>query len=321
MNSKRAFGKAHPKLIRLNVVSPQDSIFAPLRVNKRSSAPQLLISLFKMVNNAVPAGLELSDSEDEYYDDYPANKSNGHSSKTSKSPKQIFAEKLATCVLENDLTALQSALTSAEAKGFNIDEPLDGRWSGWNLLYEACHLARVDFVRYLVETRGADPRASETGETALMVACYSEASSEDVFEVVKILVTVPLIIAASNDSGVTALMFASKAGHIEVVRYLLLHSPANAINAVDNEGMNALFHAIGGKRTEVAELLIRSGIDLTACNMFGLTAKHFAIEDDQQDIIGLFPMEDEKYQTPGAYMSYNRFEDLIPGMSDVCVEL
>lgn len=271
-----------------------------------------------MVNNAVPAGFELSDSEDEFFGEYLINKPSGHSSKKSKSPKQIFAETLATCVLENNLIALQSVLTSTEAKGFNIDEPLEG---GWNLLSQACNQARVDVVRYLVEKRGADPRASETGETALMVACYSEASSEDVFEVVKILVTEPSIIVASNTSGVTALMFASKAGHIEVVRYLLLHGPANAINAVDNEGMNALFHAIGGKRTEVAEVLISSGIDLTACNMYGLSAKHYAIEENQQDIIELFPKEDEKYQTPGAYMSYNRFEDLIPGRSNACVEL
>ena len=62
---------------------------------------------------------------------------------------------------------------------------------------------------------------------------------------------------ARTDEGVTALMFASQDGHLDMVR-ALLESNAD-INAKANNGATALLLAIEGDHSKVAELLRQRG--------------------------------------------------------------
>lgn len=266
-----------------------------------------------MVYNALPAGYEeSSNSEDDFEDGFYHSKPKVKPKIIEKSPKDLMKERLLQHLSGNNLNAIKEELDHGPVKGFDIDEPVDSRWT---LLFQACFLARPDIVQYLIEERGADTSPNEAGESPLMVVCYSNGDSDDVLKIAQLLIKNSTNISLSNTAGVTALMFASSHGHIEVVKYLLTLN--DAFDAIDNECKNALFHAIEGKQKEIAKILIDAGTDLNVTNNFGFTAKHFAYEDNQLEIVELFPEEVYEYQTPSAFMSYNRFEDLIPGMSEV----
>lgn len=258
----------------------------------------------------IPAGCELSDSEDDYYDELIKPQKIVVKA-AEKSPREQMKERLLVHLKNNDKDAIQEELDHGPVKGFDIDEHLD---STWNILFYACSLGSSELVKYLVEVRGACINRTANSETPLMVACYSKADSEEVLKIVKILVNESTNIRVSNSYGVTALMFACSSGHIEVVKYLL--SLNDAYDARDNDGNNSLFHAIDGKQVKIAKILIDAGIDLSASNRTGYTAKHYAMNENQQEIVNLFPQESLKYETPSAFMNYNRFEDLVPGLEN-----
>lgn len=265
-----------------------------------------------MVYKALPAGAESSNSEDEWDDGFSYSQPKAKPKIIEKTPKDLMKERLLQHLNDNNLSAIKEELDHGPFKGFDVDEPVNSRWS---LLFEACFLARPDIVQYLIEERGVDTSPDETGESPLMVACYSDGDSDDVLKIAKVLIKNATRISLSNTAGITALMFASRHGHIEVVKYLL--SLNDALHSIDNECKNALFHAIEGKQKEIAKILIDAGIDLSVTNNFGCTARNFAYGENQLEIVELFPEEVYEYQTPSAFMSYNRFEDLIPGMSEV----
>lgn len=260
----------------------------------------------------LPAGYDESDSEEDFF--YGDETRNGIpkvvAQQIEKSPMKIKKEKLMEHLKNNQLSLLREELDN-EPLGFDIDEAVDDRW---NLLYHSCFLALPEIVQFLIEERGACINMRENDDTPLMVACFSSANPGEVFKVVKALVRSSTIISSSNCNGVTPLMHASRLGNLEVVKYLL--SLNDAYDAIDNEGNNALFHAIEGKHLEVAKVLIEVGTDLAVVNKRGQTAKDFARSEYHFDYFDLFPPEPYQYQTPADFISYNRFEDLIPGLSE-----
>lgn len=258
----------------------------------------------------LPAGCESSCSEDEMWDDGYANSSKTRNlpKPVVKTPLELKKEKLLELVTKNNLVGIQEELDDGLVKGFNIDEPLESRW---NILYQACHLGFPEIVDFLINERGACINTTENGESPLMVACYSPADSANVYKVVKALTDKSAMINSSDLYGVTALMFACGKGHVKVVQHLL--SLNDSFDAIDNDGRNALFYAIDAKSFKIAKLLVEAGIDLTVTDKFGSSAKEHASNELQPNIVELFPPEVVKYQIPCNFLSYNRFEDLIPG--------
>lgn len=178
-----------------------------------------------------PAGM-YSDSE-EYSDDNVYYQKTKYIAEPTamELKKKSFLRSLKT----RDLLAIKEELDKALI-GFDIDTEIDNQW---NMLYHACFEGWPELVKFLIDERGANINNNTTyrNETPLMVACNSEANSEDVFMVVKYLINENTIISSSNSSGVTPLMFASNKGHESVVKYLL--EQKDAIDAVDNDGNNA----------------------------------------------------------------------------------
>lgn len=261
----------------------------------------------------LPAGFESSDSDGDFWDDGYVNAKPSNVPKTiAKPPLALKKEKLLELVRANQLKAIQEELDHGAVKGFNIDEPLDGRW---NILFHACRLGFSEIVDFLINERGACIKTTESSETLLMVACYSQADSAEVYKVVKSLTDKSAMISSPDIYGVTALMFACSNGHVEVVKHLL--SLNDSYDAIDNEGKNALFHAVDGKSAEIAKCLVEAGIDLTVTDKFGVSAKQYAADELQSEIVAIFPPEEFKYQIPCNFIGYNRFEDLIPGTTDV----
>ena len=77
-----------------------------------------------------------------------------------------------------------------------------------------------------------------------------------------------------NNSGITALMVAAKAGHTEVVR-VLLEGGADP-NIQDTTGVTALMAAAQAGHTEVVRVLLEGGADPNIQNKEGLTALMYA---------------------------------------------
>lgn len=261
----------------------------------------------------IPGGAESDPEFDDYDDGYDFDPDFDYHSKpkilpVKKEPMELMKERLLEQVQQNNLTAIKQELDDGPVKGFDIDEKID---HNWNILYYACFLGRPDIVKYLIEERRAHVTMTEDSKTPLMVACYSKADSEDVLKVVKALVKESVNISCADSSGITALMYACSEGHLEVVKYLL--SLNDSYDAIDNDGRNALFHAIDGKQVEIAKLLIDVGIDVSVVNKFGYDAKLYAQNENQKEIFELFPAEVYRYETPGNFLSYNRFENLTLG--------
>jgi ankyrin repeat protein len=67
----------------------------------------------------------------------------------------------------------------------------------------------------------------------------------------------PDYVDARNELGETALMLASKSGHVRIVQNLLDHA-AN-INILNSSGQSALFYAVLFCKPEIADMLLRAG--------------------------------------------------------------
>lgn len=260
----------------------------------------------------VPAGYEFEEDSDmdsmDGCGDEPT-KANRSTDPVTLSPMELKKKNLLEHLKSNSLDSLRKEL-DAEPRGFDIDEAVDGHWS---LLFNACFLGLPEVVKFLIEERGASSKISVFGETPLMIACYSSADPEAILDIVKSLIERSASISTSNINGITALMFASRQGHLGVVEYLL--SLNDSFDAIDNEGNNALFHAIEGKHFEIAKLLIEAGIDITVRSKRGITAKELASNENLEEFLELFPSEPYQYEVPTEYVNYNRFEDLIPFLS------
>ena len=72
----------------------------------------------------------------------------------------------------------------------------------------------------------------------------------------------------------TALMIASIAGNVEIVKELLDHGAD--ITTTNDIGINVLHYAAIEGRQEIIQMLIDHGADVTTANKFGSTALHFA---------------------------------------------
>jgi ankyrin repeat protein len=175
----------------------------------------------------LPAGF--SDDEDDFGFYFPEEKVYFQN---EKSPIEILKENLIKAVKNNDVDKLRFELDNKTVE-FDVDSEIDGVW---NLLYHACFNANVEMVKFLIEERGVDINKSIKNETALMVACKSHCDSNDVYNVVKLIINDSTLIGASNAKGLTALMFAAKRGHLKVLQHLIACN--DAYNALDNDGYN-----------------------------------------------------------------------------------
>jgi TonB family protein len=85
--------------------------------------------------------------------------------------------------------------------------------------------------------------------------------------------------------GWTALMYALKGGHDDIVK-LLVDAGAN-VRLKNNDEESALHIAAKNGRTEATRLLLDSGADITTYDATGRTPLYRAIENKQADIIEL----------------------------------
>ena len=92
-------------------------------------------------------------------------------------------------------------------------------------------------------------------------------------------------INAQDNTGQTALQWASSLGYIEIVQKLL--DRGADINAQDNQGRTALQETSFSGDIEIVQILLDRGADINAQDNQGRTALQRASLDDQKDIVKL----------------------------------
>jgi ankyrin repeat protein len=115
---------------------------------------------------------------------------------------------------------------------------------------------------------------AKNGDTALMLAAYLEQK-----ELVQRLIGAG---AQVNQSGWSALHYASVVGNYPIMAYLLeQHAEVNA--ETPNKTTSLMLAARRGEMVTV-KLLLDAGADVSSKNMLGWTAYDFAIEAERRDI-------------------------------------
>jgi ankyrin repeat protein len=133
-------------------------------------------------------------------------------------------------------------------------------------LLDECKAGNIDAVRSLI-TDNANLNAVTDDESPLLVAI--EANNLDLVDVLLQAGADP---ARVTDSGETALMAASRCGHLEIVYHLLQRQPAALLNIRDDElEHTALLLAIKHNKLDVASALFDAGADATIASDCGTT--------------------------------------------------
>ena len=178
---------------------------------------------------------------------------------SSKYFTQIFSSPQQLPMLDFICPSLIAACISGHLEVFQllikaIGDPNVQQKNGETLLMIASYCGHLNIVQTLLEN-GADPNICDNnGNNALHHALLSETSGKGSPETTLLLLkTVNLNIA--NKRGRTALMYACRNGHREVVEHLLKTNDIN-VSLTDNEGLTALCYAAYGRHNEVINVLL-----------------------------------------------------------------
>jgi ankyrin repeat protein len=164
-------------------------------------------------------------------------------------------------------------LVRREANSLLVDR--DGKTP----LQTAATYGKFECVRILVETRPNDINMkNKKGITALAYA-----ASNDHLEIVRVLLEKGADPDIACPFGQTPLLRASYFGHLRIVEALL--SATRLPNAKTKAGWTAVYTALQQKNPEVAEYLVRKGVDCESKSDFGIAPIHLAAENGQVGIM------------------------------------
>lgn len=147
--------------------------------------------------------------------------------------------------------------------GADVNRAVKGGWTP--LMSAACD---CDMIKLLV-AKGSNVNArTEDGKTALIVAASSD---KDPVEAVTLLLKYGADILAKDMAGESALSQATYRNHLKTIAQLI-SSGADVNGRVNSENMTILMIAAANGHAEATGLLITSGADTGAKDMFGATA-------------------------------------------------
>ncbi|XP_062700197.1 eye-specific diacylglycerol kinase isoform X2 [Aedes albopictus] len=88
-----------------------------------------------------------------------------------------------------------------------------------------------------------------------------------------------------DSSGQTALHYAARYGHKDIVRYLISYAPNSIVNMIDNEtGQTALHKAASGRQRSICYMLVAAGASLIIQDNNGRTARLLALEMEDREL-------------------------------------
>ena len=151
-------------------------------------------------------------------------------------------------------------------------------------------------MKFLVENEANLDIQDNDGVTALIYASYS-----GYIEIVKFLVINEADLYIQDNVGDTALITAIKNQHVEIVKYLVENQAD--LDIQDNDGVTALMLATHEQHFEIANLLIEKGANLDIQDINGDTALILAARNDDIEIVKLLV---EKGATMDIQDKYNK---------------
>lgn len=101
---------------------------------------------------------------------------------------------------------------------------------GWTILFHACKYGTLEIVNFLIN-RGENVNKQIDSTTPLMLACQNQ--TEDVIEIIKLLLQNGAVVNISDSRGKTPLMFAIGNGITEAVKIFIKSA---SLEATDNDG-------------------------------------------------------------------------------------
>jgi ankyrin repeat protein len=155
----------------------------------------------------------------------------------------------------------------------------------WTALHDATVHGRVEIVKYLVATCGADIQiANRYGRTAMHYVIYSGQ-----VEIVQYLVEMAgADIHALENYGFSSLHCAAEQASLEIVQYLVEQCVAN-MNAVDFKGNTPLHMAtssvVYSKRKAIQYLAEMCSANILAVNNAGHTPLYIARDEDDKELV------------------------------------
>jgi len=126
---------------------------------------------------------------------------------------------------------------------------------GLNALHLAAKNAHVPACSFLIQTGGDDAVDSlcSNKHSALMISCHAGH-----IDVVRFLIAAGANSGATSDEGMTPLLFASSAGHLEVLQLMCeLPDGGGLLSAITSSGHNALHKASAAGHLCVVEYLLQ----------------------------------------------------------------
>ncbi|CAJ0647545.1 14962_t:CDS:2 [Entrophospora sp. SA101] len=142
--------------------------------------------------------------------------------------------------------------------------------NGWHVQF--ARFGHEQVVEFLLQRGHEDPEISRDFEnnTVLMIAAqYNH------LEIMKLYAAFfPNSINMCNKQGQTALIFASKHGHLEIIDFLLEYGAD--INQTDYEGNTALHYAAAWDKSSVVTMLIERECQFAVKNIAGWTALDYS---------------------------------------------
>ncbi|XP_067668335.1 ankyrin repeat domain-containing protein 50-like [Haliotis asinina] len=151
---------------------------------------------------------------------------------------------------------------------------------GINILHSACLGGDVKVVKYVLSKNTLDINGRvRCGRTAVMLA--ADNGHRDVLE---LLVGRGANVALTDENGDNFLHCACREGHAEVVKYILLQDLVD-INSLGHEKKSPVLIAGEQGHTEVVELLVKHGADLSLREKSGSNTLHRACYYGQFDVV------------------------------------
>ncbi|XP_065072837.1 eye-specific diacylglycerol kinase isoform X2 [Ochlerotatus camptorhynchus] len=125
------------------------------------------------------------------------------------------------------------------------------------------------FSNLLEKTTDAVIKAAKTGDLVMLKDLHLQGYS----------------LLSIDSSGQTALHYAARYGHKDIVRYLISYAPNSIVNMIDNEtGQTALHKAASSKRRSICYMLVAAGASLIIQDNNGRTARLLALEAEDREL-------------------------------------
>jgi len=134
-----------------------------------------------------------------------------------------------------------------------------------------------------------DPREWSLLHLATAVAVLSLAPEESSVDIVKHLLSQGADATREDAYGQTPLYLAVKAGRLDLVQILLDSAPLE-VNHLDFHDQTPLLYAAMTGREEVAKLLLSKGADAARPDQEGMSARDWALENDNEKILHALPV-------------------------------